>query len=190
MDGSAYAQLVGSLLEQVAVGSVASGSGSAQREGESTSPSGRVAETGSSAGATLDLKRLNPVGMSLTDDEKEFAQKLAPLIGTPRTAKRLTNLYRLIRAGLPEDVLAGVLDTGEFEAILLLLAVLVGHPAEAHRFFDMVVAIGDDKPWSDVGWSGLPGLAEVQPHIRQLKKAGELKPWIPVVARYSFHHDA
>jgi len=27
----------------------------------------------------------------------------------------------------------------------------------------------------------------VQPHIRQLNKAGELKPWIPVMARYCFH---
>jgi hypothetical protein len=176
MDGPAYAQLVGSLLEEAATrGSY--GSGKVLREELSAIPAEEtVAIEMESAGVTLSFSRLNPAGMSLTDEEKEFAQKLAPLIRTPRAAKRLTNLYRLIRAGLEEDVLAGVLETGEFEAILFLLAVLVGDPEEAPKFFATVVQMSDDETWI-----GLPGLAEVQPHIRQLK------PWVPVVARYSFH---
>jgi hypothetical protein len=188
MDSDSYAQLVGSLLES-------DDSAEALRHLDSEDPSGigispRVAtQTGTATPAapvdTAGLKRLNPAGLLLTDEEKEFAQRLGPLIGTPRAAKRLTNLYRLIQASLPDEALSGMLDSGGYEAILLLLAILVGHPSDAPALFGKAQGADDETVWSEFA-EGLPGLAEVQPHVRQLKRASAVKPWIPVVARYSF----
>jgi hypothetical protein len=58
------------------------------------------------------------------DAEKRFLKKLASLLATPRMAKRLVNVYRLIKASHPELV-----ATEEHQqAALLLLATLFGQP--------------------------------------------------------------
>jgi kumamolisin len=85
---------------------------------------------------------LTPSALVIADHELAYAEKLAPLIPTPRTAKRLINLYRLLKVGLDESEtikFAGDSSaSGEYQVALLLLAILVGTPAEADTIFRTV----------------------------------------------------
>ena len=62
----------------------------------------------------------------------------AAVLPTPRTVKKFTNLYRLLRAGL--DEYTGELDRflddehdrpAEYQAVLILLAMIIAFPEEA-----------------------------------------------------------
>jgi hypothetical protein len=85
--------------------------------------------------------------IDLTRGEVEFAQGLSPIVATPRAAKRLMNTYRLIRATQHIGSRSRFLGTdgapGEFQAVLLLLAVSAGYPTVADR---MLVALEEDAP--------------------------------------------
>jgi hypothetical protein len=79
---------------------------------------------------------LTPRGLTLSEHEIAFVAKLAPLIDTPRSAKRLLNLYRLLKVGVADDVAAG-LETGpEHKAVLTLLAAMIAAGGEWRRFAD------------------------------------------------------
>jgi KAP family P-loop domain len=63
--------------------------------------------------------------------EETFIKKLGAFIETPRLAKRMTNLYRLLRARAASDDLeafASSESTGTYRAALLLLAINMGSP--------------------------------------------------------------
>jgi kumamolisin len=107
---------------------------------------------------------LTPSALVIADHELVYAEKLGPLIPTPRTAKRLINLYRLLKVGLNEretSKFAGYSSApGEYQTALLLLAILVGAPAEADTIFRTVRSRGltswaqvvDElrpQPWND-----------------------------------------
>jgi hypothetical protein len=83
-----------------------------------------------SATANLSGQRLQ-----LTEAELGFLARLSPLIRTPRAAKRLVNVYRLLRAPLGEATLARLLGDGgdapEYPAVLLLLTIVTGFPDPA-----------------------------------------------------------
>ncbi|MBW4720550.1 caspase, EACC1-associated type [Saccharothrix obliqua] len=70
---------------------------------------------------------LTASALRLTPEEREAIIAVRPFIGTPRSAKRLINTYRLLRAGLGEAELAA-LRAGEHRVVLLLLAILLGVP--------------------------------------------------------------
>ena len=72
--------------------------------------------------------------LRVTPEELSFAAGLQPLIRSPRGAKRLVNIYRLIVASASAEERAA-LDGGEHRHVLLLLAVLVGRrPGSASAF--------------------------------------------------------
>jgi hypothetical protein len=48
--------------------------------------------------AALQQRSVPPKGRALTDDELKMLSLLGPLIQTPRDAKRLLNLYRMLRS--------------------------------------------------------------------------------------------
>jgi hypothetical protein len=56
---------------------------------------------------------------------------LSELIGTPRAAKRFVNVYRLLKASTRPTRIGAFRDPGTHRPVLLLLAILTGHPAEA-----------------------------------------------------------
>jgi len=61
-------------------------------------------------------------------------KKLFPFIPSPRAAKRFVNVYRLLRASVDDHKLQafiGDANGGQHRAMLLLLAILIGYPAEA-----------------------------------------------------------
>jgi hypothetical protein len=78
---------------------------------------------------------LNPQGLTVEPWEREFIRALHPLVASPRALKRFTNIYRFLRVqqrGADLDRFRGTeAQPGEFQVAALLLAALVGYPAEA-----------------------------------------------------------
>ncbi|MET0684016.1 MAG: P-loop NTPase fold protein [Solirubrobacteraceae bacterium] len=72
-----------------------------------------------------------PPARGLSEPELQLITALAPLIETPREAKRVMNLYRLIRStrnlAPAASFLGGEQEPGEYEAVVVLLGLLSGH---------------------------------------------------------------
>ena len=64
----------------------------------------------------------------MSDNELQMLTALAPLVGTPREAKRLVNLYRMIRAtrdlSTASDFLGEGHQAGEYQAVAILLGMV------------------------------------------------------------------
>jgi hypothetical protein len=134
--------------------------------------------------------------------EGRFARKLHQFIPSPRAAKRLANIYRILKAGLPRYRVAefeGSADMpGQFRVPMLLLALLI-HDSEAAEIvfrallsasgrFDMAVALH-----SVVADTSNAALMRVVELTLQTCEAEGLQPeqelfrrWIPEVSRFSF----
>ena len=73
-----------------------------------------------------------PVIQPLTDRELEFLDELGDLVRTPRSAKRMFNLYRMLRSARSVEEASEFLGTekhpGEYQAVAQLLAILTAHP--------------------------------------------------------------
>jgi len=82
---------------------------------------------------------LTPEGLTLSDPEKELLGMMRPLISTPRSAKRMVNIYRLMRAPLSEvevKTFTGAADGNpEYVAVQILLGILVGYAGMAAEVF-------------------------------------------------------
>jgi WD40 repeat protein len=92
------------------------------------------------ATAAIDLRAH---GLELHDSEVDFLPVIAPLLPTPRAAKKLVNLYRLIRIGIKDRDLPQFLDRQTYKAVLLLLALIVGAPADAQPILVAIVSAPD-----------------------------------------------
>lgn len=94
---------------------------------------------------------LAPPNLSIQPWEREFMKKLDELIPSPRSAKRLVNLYRLIKATVSESELArfegNAKDGGEYQAVLLMLAVLAGFSDQAYDMFNALSEGRVNGPW-------------------------------------------
>ncbi len=145
---------------------------------------------------------LRPEGLRLSAAERELLPRLGPLLSTPRSAKRLVNLYRLLRIGIPEAELpafVGDQDGGPYQAAAILLATVIGRPAQARL---LLTALPDADPGEDIvsflrspawesQWLGrLADLVDLVETIRKdLPVHGELASyhqWATTVARFSF----
>ncbi|MFD9702065.1 P-loop NTPase fold protein [Lentzea sp. NPDC059081] len=115
---------------------------------------------------------LMPRGMRITGPEVLYLEGLAGLVRTPRAAKRLVNLYRLVKArsATPE-----FLDA-DYRVVLVLLAVLVGRSAQADALFD---AIESGRDWRQER-DRLVGDLAVPDDLAVYRK------WLPLVRRFSF----
>lgn len=150
-----------------------------------------------------------PRSLEIDAREVAFMQRLAPMIPTPRGAKRLANTYRLIRAAVRGPELDLFLkpgaEGGQFQAVLVLLALLVGYPDRAPDIFlrirDAEVRNWDELVRSIKPLTALDFAAQGQPlrldrfgrQLDALSEAagpeGSLEPfrlWLTRVARYSF----
>jgi KAP family P-loop domain len=150
------------------------------------------------ASAGLDLE---PEGLQITATEIEFMSGLRSLVRTPRAAKRLTNLYRLVRAGLSEPEIDTLLGRSglppHFPCLQLLLAIVVGFPSLAPRLLGDI-AQADPGTWWDFVESWKPPddedeeawqrlVAAMEPLRREWLPGMELfARWVPQVARYSY----
>lgn len=85
---------------------------------------------------------LSPPNLSIQPWEQEFMKQLDELIPSPRSAKRLVNLYRLIKATVSESELrrfeGNAKRGGEYQAVLLMLAMLAGFSDQADDVFNVL----------------------------------------------------
>ena len=91
--------------------------------------------------------------MLLHDDEEKFIKALHPFIATPRLAKRFLNIYRLIRVSAANHPKVKTFENfidpkhGEYRAVLVILAIVVGRAEVAHRILNRL-NIGKSKTFS------------------------------------------
>ncbi|HEU0301674.1 MAG TPA: P-loop NTPase fold protein, partial [Longimicrobium sp.] len=134
----------------------ASQPGTSSRSGAGpTSPRGDTGSAGDPAnGAAHDpaarSSALDAEKLELSDWEIAFMEEMHPFIGTPRAAKRFVNVYRLLRASTDRQQLqhlAGTREDGDYRAVLLLLALLTGYPAEATALLLDLADWKADQTW-------------------------------------------
>jgi KAP family P-loop domain len=147
---------------------------------------------------------LRPLGLQLSQPEVEFMTRLGSLLPTPRAAKRLVNLYRLVRIGIPDSALAAFTGSeagGPYQVVQILLAVLVGSPAAAQRIFHELMAATPDTDILTIFAKAANAdfaeghlCAHIGAEMARIAEAtplwvatGEYQRWCPALARYSFH---
>lgn len=99
----------------------------------------------------------NPAALAVSEDEVAFARSLGGLVATPREAKRLVNVYRLLRASVLTEPGKDFVATRLYEPLLVLLAVLVGYPREAQSLFRVLREGGrkGDDTGATASWHSL-----------------------------------
>ncbi|WP_329246168.1 P-loop NTPase fold protein [Streptomyces sp. NBC_01478] len=152
--------------------------------------------------AVPEVRDLRPDTLQLRADEIAFMASLASLVPTPRAAKKLVNLYRLTRIGVSAADVDAFLD-GDFKAVQLLLAVVVGFPGAARTVLtalteappeqdvrEVLRTAAENAPEPDVKQSCLgivAGFDELARRETPPPTAELYARWCPVIARFSFH---
>ena len=130
-----------------------------------------------------------PEALVISSDERELLGKVGVLVTTPRTAKRLVNIYRMLRVSVPDSELEAFLPSGgnEYQAVVLLLGILIGRPSLAHEVFQRLEASDVDDVWKVLAefTDVYEALASIRSDIK-VTQAGLYRRWIPRVARFSF----
>ncbi|MGH3973755.1 MAG: P-loop NTPase fold protein, partial [Pseudonocardiaceae bacterium] len=139
---------------------------------------------------------LRPEGLRLSAPEREFLPRLGPLLATPRSAKRLVNLYRLLRIGIPEAELpafVGGEDGGPYQAAAILLATVIGLPADARVLLTTLPTANPREDIisflqsSDEDWHRLTDLIEtIRKAVAVHGELASYQQWARTVARFSF----
>jgi uncharacterized protein YjbI with pentapeptide repeats len=98
--------------------------------------SAAVSENEAAAKEGLAIKH---VVLSLEQHEQDVILAMEPIIHSPRTLKRLINVYQLVRAMLARQEGADVLEEGAPEAIIFTLAIGFSHPFASREFLKMAL---------------------------------------------------
>jgi hypothetical protein len=99
---------------------------------------------------------MDPGFLRITGTEQGFMALLHPLVTTPRAAKRFVNVYRILKASAPADRRKAMERPEEYRSILLLLAMLTGHPTETTVVLRTLI---EDRPTGD-WWALVEGIIE------------------------------
>lgn len=89
------------------------------------------AQKGEKLAADVDLP---PEHLRIEGWERHYMKRLFWLMPSPRAAKRFVNIYRLLRASVPDGehaAFVGGATEGQHRVALLLLAIVTGYPTEA-----------------------------------------------------------
>ena len=131
-----------------------------------------------------------PELLRITPAERELLGHMGTVVPTPRAAKRVVNIYRMLRVSVPLDELDAFLSDGggEYQAPVLLLGVLVGLPECSSSVLDKLQAAGeDDDMWALLrGVTGIDRLLAVAEEHVTLDRSGPYRRWAPRVWRFSF----
>ncbi|NPD29927.1 hypothetical protein HPP06_41730, partial [Corallococcus exiguus] len=150
-----------------------------------------------------------PLLLRITDEERRYMKALHGLIPSPRAAKRFVNTYRLLLASLPANertpFVGSAEHPGECLVAQLLLAMIIGHPAEATQVMETLVEHEPTGSWwnfifdffaDETAREGsLERWAELRSRMEELRKqhvfpedlsCAAFVKWAPRVARYSF----
>lgn len=202
-----YARLVGSLLP-VATDSTPPGADAPGLMSEPTA--GTHSDAASQERPTTKAPREDDddgprhANLVIEPQELEYVERLWAFMPTPRAVKRLVNVYRFLRAGVRARDLprftgdaARIHDgeaKGDYQPLLLLLAILVGHPEHSSAAFDAVMR-SNRKEWGGLLEDLERELSDAPRLLSCLRQASEglertpLEPfraWAPRVARFSF----
>jgi hypothetical protein len=185
----------GRFPEPPAVQATPSPSPSPSPEGEEVQAQGLPLEPDDAT--QLDLE---PEGLLVTTEEVRFMSKLGPVIRTPRAAKRLANIYRLVRASLTADQLDDLLGRdGErpgYRAVELMLAIAIGSPSMCPTLLDRLKVGRDTEEWwsfveewtptgHEAEWKRLVG-AMAALRDDALPDLATFAKWVPEIERYSY----
>ncbi|TDU83738.1 WD domain G-beta repeat uncharacterized protein [Kribbella voronezhensis] len=140
-----------------------------------------------------------PHQLRLREEELQFVQRLRPLLETPRALKRFVNLYRLVRSAVAEkdlDDFIGADATGPYQAVLVLLAILVSAPEDCRT---LTTALRESAQrgtvtdlFEELERTSAPG--GVWTRLRSVLRAGDpvhdnlatYRRWAGTVTRFSF----
>lgn len=144
MSARRFGNMVDALLEPALVHDVVpspttvNASGPARAiHGGGTPDGSRVSLPVADAAPAIDLM---PCNLQITPAELAHLRTLGPLVSSPRATKRLTNLYRIVRAGLVGDALDEFVDSG-YPLTQTLLAAVVGCPEVVVEWFQQILGM-------------------------------------------------
>ncbi|MET0855601.1 MAG: P-loop NTPase fold protein [Telluria sp.] len=130
--------------------------------------------------------------------ESRFAATLHAFIPTPRAAKRLSNVYRILKARVPSlrlHLFEGSAEApGEFQVPLLLLAVLISDSKGASGWFsDVLDGLDGDGGMQEALLCADARFADITDAVARVIADARfpldktlLAEWIPYVRRFSF----
>jgi hypothetical protein len=146
---------------------------------------------------------MRPEGLQLSRVEVEFMTRLSVLIPTPRAAKKMANLYRLVRISIRDTELPDFVGNetgGPYQAVQILLAILTGSPTVARATFQRLLAASEEDDLLDVLKAASHDqtdrnqfenirieLERLRQETRLTTKVEVYQRWCPLLARYSFH---
>ena len=180
------------------------------RQAVASTSNGSAAPTPNTAQTTVaPALNLNPGFLAISNAERAFMKSLHALIPSPRATKRFVNIYRLLRATVSNPV--PYLEEQQYRPVLLLLAILTGHPLEATDILrDLAEGNHPDLWWdfmdSYAGHAAPPDdredldalteslrwrelldkLFSMRPLLREPQRCSAFAVWASSVARYSF----
>jgi WD40 repeat protein len=140
---------------------------------------------------SLPVTSREPEGLRLRAQERDFLARLTPLLGTPRAIKKLVNLYRLLRLGIPENRLGEFIGNEQgapYQAAALLLATLVGAPHETRHVLQQLATAGPDLDIAEaaVHYPLAEFIVELRKDIPVHGDTETYRQWATTVARYGF----
>ncbi|MBE1579877.1 P-loop NTPase fold protein [Amycolatopsis roodepoortensis] len=119
---------------------------------------------------------MRPDRLRLTEVERAFVHVLRKRLNTPREIRKLVNLYRLVRIGIPDAELARFVD-GPYRAVLVLLTLLVADPDAARKTF---IALSDGESLREA----FP--PEWRLDAESFDDLQVYRNWVGTLARFSF----
>ncbi|WP_157975074.1 P-loop NTPase fold protein [Glycomyces dulcitolivorans] len=134
---------------------------------------------------------LLPRRLEITEPELDYIASLAPMVRSPRNAKRLINLYRLLRARLRDDQLPAFLngDQAGYRVVVPLLALMSG-TSDTSTLFHAIENADVSTTWRSL-LDADPRLGT--PELQHLSATALVPPgltaykgWLPLVRRFSF----
>jgi hypothetical protein len=139
--------------------------------------------------AAPDTPPLSATTLRVTRRERQALIDVGPLIATPRSAKRLINTFRLLRAGLSAEDAAHLNDR-DLPTVCLMLAMQVGFPAETATFLERIAYAPDETNIVDALQVVPDHLAALVGRVLDATAADPAfatwRHWTPIVARFSF----
>jgi hypothetical protein len=161
----------------------------------------------------------NPERLRIEEWERKFMKQLSGLIPSPRAAKRFVNIYQILRTLVDEHehrAFVGDKTQGQYQAVLLLLAILTGYPTQATQILsdlqeqehpeswwnfidnyelqlkDTNSENGNNQAADNLSEAEAESWLELLDKLKQIRTSIPDRPckdfskWVPEVARYSF----
>lgn len=138
------------------------------------------------ATSTEEAIDLDPGGLTITEDEDRFLERLAPLLSSsPRVLKRFVNTHRLISVGFAERPAPAPRTPSDTEVRMLLLAIFVAMPELSRVIQDVLqkVTTGETAPLSPLVAKALAPSAAPSPFLSEpFSKGRARRQWAAVEA--------